>query len=51
MSTDAPSATADRPADGEYALRTREGWGGRPAVDEPVPEEPEPGGYAEGGDD
>jgi len=38
-------------ADGEYALRTREGWGGRPAVDEPVPEEPEPGGYAEGGDD
>jgi len=34
-------------ADGEYAIRTREGWGGRPAVDEPVPDEPEPGGYAE----
>jgi len=24
--------------DGEYALRNRHGWGGRPAVDEPVPE-------------
>jgi len=33
--------------DGEYALRTREGWGGRPAVDEPVPHEPGPGGYSE----
>jgi uncharacterized radical SAM superfamily Fe-S cluster-containing enzyme len=32
--------------DGEYALRTRHGWGGRPAVDEAVPEEPEPGGYS-----
>ncbi len=33
--------------DGEYALRQNEGWGGRPAVDEPVPHEPEPGGYDE----
>jgi uncharacterized radical SAM superfamily Fe-S cluster-containing enzyme len=33
-------------ADGEYAIRNREGWGGRPAVDEPVPEEPEAGGYS-----
>ena len=33
--------------DGEYAIRRREGWGGRPAVDEPVPHEPEPGGYSE----
>jgi len=33
--------------DGEYAIRNREGWGGRPAVDEPVPDEPEPGGYSE----
>jgi uncharacterized radical SAM superfamily Fe-S cluster-containing enzyme len=33
--------------DGEYAIRQREGWGGRPAVDEPVPHEPEPGGYSE----
>jgi hypothetical protein len=33
--------------DGEYAIRNREGWGGRPAVDEPVPEEPEPGGYSD----
>ena len=32
--------------DGEYAIRKREGWGGRPAVDELVPHEPEPGGYA-----
>jgi len=32
---------------GEYAIRQREGWGGRPAVDEPVPQEPERGGYAE----
>jgi len=32
--------------DGEYAIRNREGWGGRPAVDEPVPDEPVPGGYA-----
>ncbi|MFT4922118.1 MAG: putative radical SAM superfamily Fe-S cluster-containing enzyme [Haloarculaceae archaeon] len=32
--------------DGDYAIRTREGWGGRPAVDEPVPDEPEPGGYS-----
>jgi uncharacterized radical SAM superfamily Fe-S cluster-containing enzyme len=31
----------------EYAIREREGWGGRPAVGEPVPDEPEPGGYAE----
>jgi hypothetical protein len=23
--------------DGEYAIRNREGWGGRPAVDEPIP--------------
>ena len=25
--------------DGEYAIRNREGWGGRPAVNEPVPED------------
>jgi hypothetical protein len=31
--------------DGDYALRSREGWGGRPAVDEPVPAESTPGGY------
>jgi hypothetical protein len=27
--------------DGEYALRNRNGWGGRPAVDEPVPADDE----------
>jgi hypothetical protein len=32
--------------DGNYAIRNREGWGGRPAVDESVPDEPVPGGYA-----
>ncbi len=33
--------------DGEYALRNREEWGGRPAVDEPVPDEPVAGGYVD----
>jgi uncharacterized radical SAM superfamily Fe-S cluster-containing enzyme len=28
--------------DGEYAIRNRENWGGRPAVDEPVDAEPTP---------
>ncbi len=28
--------------DGEYAIRDREGWGGRPAVGEPVATDPEP---------
>ena len=29
--------------DGEYALRNRNGWGGRPAVDEPIPADDESG--------
>ncbi len=40
--------------DGEYAIRTRNGWGGRPAIDEPLPNAEADGaaaGSAAGDDD